>query len=118
MWRALLVSLVFAIVLGTCADAWARGGSHSSPRRTVHAQTYVRRSGGVALPRVRSAPNTTQRDSSPRRTVNVQTYVRNSGRVVLPHVRTAPNKTQRDNWSSKPNVNPTTGKRGTRVPQK
>lgn len=31
-----------------------------------------------------------------------------------PHVRTAPNKTKNDNWSTRGNVNPRTGKEGTR----
>ena len=89
MWRKLVGALALAAVLGTSADAWARGGNRgggrSSPRRTVHVQQYVKKS---------------------------------TGKTVLPHERTAPNKTQKDNWSSKPNVNPTTGKPGTKTPTK
>ena len=43
-------------------------------------------------------------------------YVTKSGTYVAPHVQTAPNRTKVDNWSSKPNVNPYTGKEGTKDP--
>jgi hypothetical protein len=39
-----------------------------------------------------------------------------SGTYVEPSMRTSPNSTRDDNWSSKPNVNPYTGERGTRNP--
>lgn len=47
------------------------------------------------------------------RTVTVRGHVTKSGTYVPPSVRTAPNSTRLDNWSSKPNVNPYTGKAGT-----
>lgn len=43
-------------------------------------------------------------------------YTKKNGTYVAPHHRTDPNRTQRDNYSSKPNVNPHTGKRGTKEP--
>jgi hypothetical protein len=43
-------------------------------------------------------------------------YVTKSGTYVQPHYQTAPNRTKVDNWSSKPNVNPFTGKAGTKDP--
>lgn len=49
-------------------------------------------------------------------TVHVQGSVRSNGTYVAPHVRTAPNSTVRDNYSTKPNVNPYTGKEGTKIP--
>jgi hypothetical protein len=45
--------------------------------------------------------------------VYVRGYVRSDGTYVQPHQQTAPNDTRQDNWSSKPNVNPYTGKQGT-----
>lgn len=48
--------------------------------------------------------------------VQVDGHVRRDGTYVPPHTRTAPNSTVNDNWSTKPNVNPTTGKAGTREP--
>lgn len=48
--------------------------------------------------------------------VSVGGHIRKSGAYVIPHVRTAPDKTQRNNWGSIPNVNPYTGKAGTKQP--
>jgi hypothetical protein len=46
------------------------------------------------------------------RDTTVKGRVRKDGKYVAPHHRTAPNKTRTDNYSSKPNVNPYTGKSG------
>jgi hypothetical protein len=43
---------------------------------------------------------------------SVRGHVRKDGTYVQPHHATNQNGTQRDNWSSKPNVNPYTGKPG------
>lgn len=48
----------------------------------------------------------------------VHGYTKKNGTYVAPHSQTNPNHTQRDNWSSKGNVNPYTGKAGTRDPRK
>ena len=48
----------------------------------------------------------------------VRGYVKKDGVYVAPSRATNPNRTQRDNYSSKPNVNPHTGKRGTRTPRR
>lgn len=48
----------------------------------------------------------------------VKGYVKKNGTVVAPTRATDPNKTQRDNFSSKGNVNPTTGKEGTKTPKR
>jgi hypothetical protein len=48
---------------------------------------------------------------------NVRGHVKKDGTYVQPHHATNPNKTQKDNWSSKPNVNPYTGKQGTKEPE-
>ncbi|NBW77283.1 MAG: hypothetical protein EBR34_16045 [Sphingomonadaceae bacterium] len=47
----------------------------------------------------------------------VSGYVKKDGTYVQPHRATNPNQTQRDNWSSKPNVNPDTGKAGRKEPK-
>ncbi len=46
-------------------------------------------------------------------TVRVKGHVNKDGVYVAPHVRTAPDSRVTNNWSSKPNVNPYTGKSGT-----
>jgi len=48
----------------------------------------------------------------------VKGYVKKDGTVVAPTRATNPNKTQRDNYSSKGNVNPATGKEGTKTPKR
>ena len=45
-------------------------------------------------------------------------YVKKDGKYVAPSRATNPNNTQRDNYSSKPNVNPYSGKQGTQEPKK
>lgn len=47
--------------------------------------------------------------------VRVNGYYKSNGTYVQPHYRTAPNHTPRDNWSTAPNVNPYTGKQGTKT---
>ena len=49
---------------------------------------------------------------------NVRGYTKKDGTYVQSHRQTNPNKTQKDNWSSKPNVNPYTGKEGAKEPKK
>ena len=46
--------------------------------------------------------------------VSVRGYTTTSGKYVSPHRRTAPNHTKGDNWSTRGNVNPDTGKAGTK----
>lgn len=48
----------------------------------------------------------------------VKGYVKSDGTYVSPTRATNPNSTKLDNYSSKPNINPSTGKRGTRDPFK
>jgi hypothetical protein len=47
---------------------------------------------------------------------HVKGYTKKDGTYVAPHHRTEQNRTQRDNYSSKPNVNPYNGKKGTKEP--
>ena len=51
-------------------------------------------------------------------THSVKGHTTKNGTYIAPHQQTNPNGTQRDNWSSKPNVNPYTGKAGTIEPKK
>jgi hypothetical protein len=46
----------------------------------------------------------------------VRGYSTKSGTYVAPHWQTNPNRTKFDNWSTKGNVNPYTGKPGTKSP--
>ena len=49
---------------------------------------------------------------------SVKGHVKKDGTYVQPHRATNPNNTQRDNWSSKPNVNPNTGRPGNKEAEK
>lgn len=46
----------------------------------------------------------------------VRTYMKADGTLVTTHRRTTPDSTVNNNWSTKPNVNPYTGKVGTKEP--
>ena len=50
--------------------------------------------------------------------VYVNGYFRSDGTYVRPHYRTAPNGNPWDNYSTKGNINPYTGKIGTKLPYK
>jgi hypothetical protein len=49
------------------------------------------------------------------RSHSVRPYTRRDGRFVPPHRQSNPNREWRDNWSTNPNVNPYTGKEGSRI---
>jgi len=46
--------------------------------------------------------------------VHVRGYTKKDGTYVAPHTRSSPNGTKADNYSTKGNVNPYTGKQGTK----
>ncbi len=48
------------------------------------------------------------------KSVSVKGGITKKGTYRPPHYRTSPNKTKTDNWSTKGNVNPYTGKKGTK----
>jgi hypothetical protein len=47
---------------------------------------------------------------------HVRSYVTKRGAYVAPHRQTNPDHSKLNNWSTKGNVNPYTGKKGTKVP--
>lgn len=48
----------------------------------------------------------------------VKGYYRKSGKYVAPHYKSTSNRTKFDNYSTKGNINPYTGKKGTVNPYK
>ena len=52
------------------------------------------------------------------RSRSVRGSVTKTGQVRQPHVRTAPDRTQTNNYLTKGNVNPHTGKAGTKTSKK
>lgn len=68
------------------------------------------RTSALALGLLAFAPATAQSSHS------VRGYTRADGTYVAPHMQTNPNSTRLDNWSTRGNVNPYTGREGTRDP--
>lgn len=48
--------------------------------------------------------------------VHVHGYYRSDGTYVQPYYRSAPDHSYNNNWSTSPNINPYTGRQGTRQP--
>ena len=90
---ALVVLLVFGLV--SSAEAGRRGGGSGSSHSS------------------RSHSGTTGTGSSSSSHA-VRGYTTKRGTYVAPHRQTNPDRTQRNNYSTKGNVNPWTGKAGTR----
>jgi hypothetical protein len=78
-------------------------GSASVPESAADQQAPT--GSDAAVETVPSAPNTT---------VNVRGYFRKNGTYVAGHRRTAPDGNFNNNWSTQGNVNPFTGKVGTK----
>jgi hypothetical protein len=91
---ALSVSLLVSIFAWpSVADARGRGGGGHSPVRAGTYHSNSRTSGSV----------------------NVRGSVKKNGTYVAPHKRSSPDGNFNNNWSTKGNMNPSTGKEGTRV---
>ena len=60
--------------------------------------------------------NTNSNSNTNSNTIHIDSYQKGNGTSVKEHDRTAPNNTNHDNWSTSPNVNPQTGKKGTKKP--
>ena len=84
--RQLIAAVSIALILGASVPAFARGGGHSGTSHSSGGSHYV------------------------------HSYTRSNGTYVAPHYQTNPNGTKLDNWSTKGNVNPITGKPGTKNP--
>jgi hypothetical protein len=110
MARSLMQRLAALLLSVTCLAgtpafaARGRGSSHRS-YSSHRSRSYSHHS---AKPRSSHSTN--------RNKVHVRGYTRKNGTHVAPHNRTAPNRTKRDNWSTRGNVNPETGKIGTKPP--
>lgn len=90
------LALLLALTLALPFDAEARGRRHGGGGgRGGHSYKASRGKSGA---------------------VHVRGYYRKNGTYVRPHMRSAPNGSKADNWSTKGNVNPYTGKVGTKSP--
>jgi Bacterial SH3 domain len=78
------------------------------------ATSYAQRGGGRGGGGSHSSGSSSSHSSSGG-TVHVRGYYRKDGTYVAPHERSAPDGDFNNNWSTKGNVNPYTGREGTRV---
>src|SRR6202035_3355279 len=90
------IALGFALLIAVASPAFAKGGGHSSGHST-HATR-------VTTPRTSSAGVHT-----------VRSYTKRDGTHVESYHATNPNSTKNDNFSTRGNVNPYTGKAGTKA---
>jgi hypothetical protein len=70
----------------------------------------------AVAPAANAAAKHARTKSAPTGSHTVRGHVTKNGSYVRPHRQTNPNSTKRDNWSTKGNVNPYTGKPGTKRP--
>lgn len=87
-----IIVLIAALALGSSVFAKGGGGHSSSGHSSSHA--YSSGSSGASH--------------------STSGYTKSNGTYVAPSHATNPNGTKADNWSTKGNVNPYTGKAGTK----
>jgi len=117
----IVTSTFFAIAL-VALPVFARGGGgHGGGhgRGATHSSGASHSSGGAHhsthAPKTQHITHTTSGTTSGD-TVHVHSYTKKDGTTVTKHDRTGANTTKSDNWSTKGNVNPVTGKPGTKKP--
>lgn len=95
--RILRIGLAAVLIAALAAPALARSSGHSySSSSSSHSS--AKNAGSPVNPSSHS----------------VRGYTRKDGTYVAPHRATDPNRTRNDNYSTKGNVNPYTGKSGTK----
>ena len=109
----LLFSLFACLLLGQVAEArGGRGGggraSHSGGGHSGGHSRSSGKSGGHS----HTAGKSVKKGSH----VQVKSYTTKNGKHVNGHKRTNPDKAKSNNWSTRGNVNPYTGKEGTKEP--
>jgi hypothetical protein len=95
MIRLIKGILVACVLLFLCPSGYAKGGHGGHGRGHSH---------------ILDLNHSEKSDSD----VHVKSYVRKDGVVVQEHMRSAPDGDKSNNWSTKGNVNPYTGKVGTK----
>jgi hypothetical protein len=98
-----LAAITFIIVALSAAPAFAKG-SGTSHSGGSHSATHSSTSHSVSNHSVDKGSH------------DIKSYYRKDGTYVARAKATNPNKSKADNWSSKGNVNPKTGKHGTKDP--
>jgi hypothetical protein len=98
-----ILTIFAAVALAAASPALAKGGGgHSSGGYSSRASSGSHASTGVKSSRTSPSEHL------------VSGYTRKNGTHVAAHYQTNPNSTKTDNYSTKGNVNPHTGKAGTK----
>lgn len=94
----------------TCRDAFCQphADSDGRHRERMHVRKFTMT---IAMACMAIAGSASAQGSH-----SVRGYSRSNGTYVQPHHRTNANTTRNDNWTTRPNVNPYTGRVGTRSP--
>lgn len=92
-----IIVLIAVLAFGSSAFAKGGGGGHSSSGHGSHSADYGTSAG-----------------SSSGGSHSTSGYTKSNGTYVAPSHATNPNSSKADNWSTKGNVNPYTGKPGTK----
>lgn len=116
-FATLLAAVVGLAFSASAADRYAPKSTYTLPKSAYRMPTYtVPRTPTYTVPRtpVYRAPSFSL--PSPRVTP-VSPYIKRNGTYVAPHFRTTPDRSFNNNFSTYPNINPYTGKVGTRAPR-
>jgi hypothetical protein len=113
-WRAFSI-LVFAACCFTfiVSDVEARGARGGSSYRA--SSSKGKSYGGTRAYSTKSSRLAGSGTGSTYNSTSVRGHVRKDGTYVQPHRRTKPDSNFNNNWSTRPNVNPYTGKEGSQV---
>jgi hypothetical protein len=109
-WLSFIVASA-ALVAFCAEESFAAGGGKGGAGRSGGSRASGSRSSGMRSGGARSGPGTGSRSGS----TSVRGHYRSDGKWVNPHQRSRPDRDISNNYSTKGNVNPYTGKRGTRV---
>lgn len=88
----------------------SHGGSHSGSHGANHSGSHSRSHSAVHTTRSTSTHATGAKSAR----THVSSYTKKNGTVVTSHNRSTKDGTKANNWSTKGNVNPETGKPGTK----
>lgn len=112
------ITTLLAAVVGLAFSASAADrSSYTLPKSTYRVPTYtVPKTPTYTVPRTPTYRAPSFSMPSPRVT-SVAPYVKQNGTYVAPHFRTTPDRSFNNNFSTYPNINPYTGKVGTRAPR-
>src|SRR5258708_6012188 len=109
----MLRALVMLVLVVASTPVFARGSHSSSSSHSSHTSTH-RSSSSHSSPHATSTRAPHSFSAAP--STGVRGYSKRDGTYVPQHHRTTPDRARSNNWTTKGNVNPYTGKAGTKKP--